>query len=437
MADIRELESQYTKEIPRGNKVTHITTLETWRQIQQTSFPGDSLPTILAVRQSRTTSSSKGVNVACNLGPLIYTFNYPAEYFFNTEEGRLTLEGIQEKAGKDAVLVSIEWDEDVVGEIEEIPRFLPLSIEVANGIIELLNKSNLGKSLATVFLDTILNISQLELNHLNRKIEINKLYRSILTSIAYSVGGLTNFAMYGPRIAKHLFMDRRSRNIRIAGHGFISGKIPEEVLLSPEEASKHFKQVLISLEKLEGIVATKEVDLLEVYESLGVFFDPECHGLKLQTLEMFLDLDNDSFYYLLKLLREYNKFNNIDIENISLYIHSIYHYLLVSKIYERHIENGNLGTKIFRTFEPNAGHENFIMISPGSNDLRDAKIYKNGGNGGFVLLSEQPIRLSHDYPTPVSSHTTPGLAELGIGEVFKDMQIELEKRGLLVPAKRL
>lgn len=72
---------------------------------RQTHFPAQDKPTLLAVRQSRSISGPLGVNVACNGGPFIYTFNHPAEHFVTTRSGELTIEGIQQKAGTNELML--------------------------------------------------------------------------------------------------------------------------------------------------------------------------------------------------------------------------------------------------------------------------------------------------------------------------------------------
>ncbi len=155
MSYFREIESRYNPVKLQGPVVTHITSVDTFEAINQTHFPAFCHPTLLAVRQSRTISGPNGVNVSCNLGPFIYTFNHPAKHFVSGAGGALTMKGIQAKAGTDK-LVLIELDiSEQENEVVEVPRFLPLQVETAYRIIALLNQSEIGRLLLQEFINVI------------------------------------------------------------------------------------------------------------------------------------------------------------------------------------------------------------------------------------------------------------------------------------------
>ena len=435
MSKLRALERKYARPIPQGNFVTHITTPDTFRTIKETNAPSTTEPTLLAVRQSRSKGGPLGVNLACNGGPFIYTFNCSAEYFTSTRAGQLTVAGIREKAGTNA-LTLLELDVGDQYDIrKEVPRFLPLQLESARRLIALLEQSDMGLFLKQTFLAAIAGMSPERLSLLQTKWDAARMYRAIVTSTAYAVGSVTNFALYGPSFAKHLFF-KDPANIRIAGHAYISGMIHEQHLTDVGSAKSYFETVVAAYADAEQVENVTEVSLAEVHDALAEFFDPSYYGLTHASLEMFLDLNFKSFYWLLSLLKEDDNFSQNLIEQMQLFIHSLYHYLLVENIYFRHISFARPDTQFFRTYEPNGTTENFSIISPGKNAVFTGKVLQLSNNQ-LRELGESNFRLAHDYPLPVTQTTLPGLEQLGLANQMRNMQEELVQEGYILPNRRL
>lgn len=434
MANFREIEVRYNPPIPQGNVVTHITTPDTFAAINQTHLPAQDKPTLLAVRQSRSISGPLGVNVACNGGPFIYTFNHPAEHFVTTRSGELTIEGIQEKAGTNELML-LELDVSEQSKtVPELPRYLPLQLDMAQRIIAILDQSDTGNFLKQTFLEALAQMKPEQLAHLQLKRDAARMFRAIVTSTAYAIGKVTNFALYGPRIAQHLFTTG-AVTYRKAGHGYISGRIPGAALENVEAANAYFEAVVAAYVRAEEVEQAATVSLPEVYESLAEFFDPEYYGLAHTSLEMFLDLDFKSFYWLVDLLREYANITPVQIEQMQLYIHSLYHFLLVENIYDRHVITGNSATQLYKTYEPNGNTENFTILSPGTKESVSGTTYQLTGKS-LTTLGQQQFGLAHDYPLPVTQTTLPGLEQLGVADPMSELQDALVEQRYMVPNRR-
>lgn len=432
MSEILALETRYAKPVEPSKKLTHITTWDTLQAIRQTFQPGSDLPTVLAIRQSRSNSNPTGVNVSCNGGPFIYTFAAPAEAFDSTQAGRLAIEGIQVKA-KGAPLALLEFDASIrPGQQEPIPRFLPLTIPTARRIISLLSESDMGRFILSVFNETLEKVTKDSSEALRTKREKKRMFRAIATTIAYSYG-LSNFALYGPRIAKHLFMSEAT-NFNKAGHGFITGQMPADALRDMEGAIRHANRVIQALEGTLETTPRHTIPLPEVYDALGEFYDPGYYGLNHTSLELFLDLDFTSFYWMEAQMRAQNQLEPNQIDAINLLFHSLYHFLLLENIFQRHVGSNNQKAQFFKTYEPNAGNENFCIISPGKDTTFPASVYrlddrlKHVENGRFALR--------HDYAVPLSSATT-GFDQLGHSARLRELQQALADHGLLMQNRRV
>ena len=301
-------------------------------------------------------------------------------------------------------------------------------------MIAILDQSDTGNFLKQTFLEALAQMKPQQLAQSELKREAARMFRTIVTSTAYAIGKVTNFALYGPRIAQHLF-STGAITYRKAGHGYISGRIPGVALENVEAANTYFEAVVAAYVSAEGVEQAAIVSLPEVYESLAEFFDPSFYGLAHTSLEMFLDLDFKSFYWLVDLLREYANISPVQIEQMQLYIHSLYQFLLVENIYDRHVVTGNPTTQLYKTYEPNGNTENFTILSPGPKASLSGTAYQLTGNS-LTRIGQQQFCLAHDYPLPVTQTTLPGLEQLGVANRMGELQDELVEQGYMVPNRR-